>query len=81
MKKISKIGGAIAALLFALCNTCLADVAIIDPVDTENKVANEVATTQDSNILTYVIIGALIAVVVVCAVIVIKTIVSKKKEK
>lgn len=82
MKKISKIAGVVLIFLLTVCNTCFADVAIVDPEKPKNKAVNNVVNnTQDSNILTYAIIGALIGVVVVCAIIVIKTILDKKKEK
>lgn len=82
MKKISKIAGMVIVFLLTVCNTCFADIAIVDPDKPKNNaVNNAVSNTQDSNILTYAIIGALIGVVVVCAIIVIKTIVDKKKEK
>ena len=81
MKKISKIGGAILAFLFCICNVCSADV--VDPGRNRvaKNVANDVAEKSGGNILTYTIVGALVGVVVVCAIMVIVNIVNKKKEK
>ena len=82
MKKIKKFGVLLAVFILNFYNTCFADVVWFDP-DTGKRISGGTARLAGSKTepVNYVLIGILVLAVIVCAVLIIRRIIKKKKEK
>ena len=82
MKKIKKIGGLIAVFLLTIYNTCFADVVMSGQSYSGHGTSwKNIPDSKPELTVNYVLIGIIVAVVIVCAVFIIRSIMKKKKEK
>ena len=81
MKKIKKIGGLVTIFLLNFYNTCFADVVIGNGPAPEGHGLHRIPPASEPEPINYVLIGILVLVIAICAVLIIRRIIKKKKEK
>ena len=78
MKKIKKIGVLVVAFIFNFCNICFADAIMLGESPKGHGLHRYPSEPEPIN---YILIGILVLVIVVCAVMIIRRMLKKNKEK